>query len=178
MNFAEITETLQDLLSEPVYLYIGGAVLLLCFIFILYLKRQPSKVLAYATENGRVMVSRSAIVELVQTSCQQLNVLAKPRVRIKVKGRFTHLEVTIKLLTGGYLRAVEETLQSHLRAALSQNLGIENLGQINIVADGFKSGKIEKPSTAGQLPDPTQDAYDEDADSLEILDESEDNKSL
>lgn len=162
MKSPEIIETLQNIVSEPVYLYIGGAVLLLCCLFILYLKRQPSKVLAYATENGRVMVSRSAIVELVQTSCEQLNVVTKPRVRIKVKGRFTHLEVTIKLLSGGYLRAVEDTLQTHLRAALSQNLGIEELGQVNIVADGFKSGKIEKTSTVSQLPDSTIDAYEED----------------
>ena len=176
MSFAEIIETLQNILSEPVYLYIGGAVLLLCLFFILYLRRQPSKVLAYATENGRVMVSRTAIVELVQTSCEQLNVVTKPRVRIKVKGRFTHLEVTIKLLSGGYLRAVEDTLQTHLRAALSQNLGIEELGQINIVADGFKSGKIEKASTVSQLPNPTLDAYEED--NFEALDEPEENKSV
>ncbi|MGJ8652204.1 MAG: alkaline shock response membrane anchor protein AmaP [Opitutaceae bacterium] len=176
MKPPEIIETLQNIISEPVYLYIGGAVLLLCFLFILYLRRQPSKVLAYATENGRVMVSRSAIVELVQTSCEQLNVVTKPRVRIKVKGQFTHLEVTIKLLSGGYLRAVEDTLQTHLRAALSQNLGIEELGQINIVADGFKSGKIEKAGTVGQLPDANLDVYEED--NFDALDDTEENKPV
>lgn len=161
MSITEITDSLQPLLEQPATLYIVGGVLLLVAFTILMLRRQPSKVVAYVTENGRVMVSRSAIVELVQTSCEQLNDVSKPRVRIKLKGRVTHLEVFIKLLSGGRLRTVEETLQAHLRHALSENLGIEELGQINIVADGFKSGRIQASSKVQPLPDPTVDTLDE-----------------
>ena len=46
-------------------------------------------------------------------------------------------------MSGASLRRIEQTLQSHLRQALTENLGIENLGHINIVARGFKSKKIE-----------------------------------
>jgi hypothetical protein len=58
-------------------------------------------------------------------------------------------------MSGGRLREIEETLQTHLRQNLSENLGIEHLGQINIVATGFKSGSIETSSpitTAEQAP--------------------------
>ncbi len=160
MSSEEIIELLQQL-AQPVYLYTGGAVLVLGFLLILLLRRQPKKVVAYVTENGRVMVSRSAIIELVQTSCEQLKDVSKPHVRIQVKGKVTHFDVSIKLLSGGRLRTVEETLQAHLRRALSENLGIENLGRINIVATGFKSGRIESSSTVNRLPDPTEDAFDE-----------------
>ena len=51
--------------------------------------------------------------------------------------------MSIKLKSGGSLRTIEQTLQSHLRQALTENLGIENLGQINIVATGFKSSRID-----------------------------------
>ena len=90
MNWTEITETLQYL-SEPAYLYTGGGALVLTLLLILLKRRQPKNVVAYSTENGRVMVSRSAIVELVRTSCEQLNHVSKPSVKIKVKGRHTHL---------------------------------------------------------------------------------------
>ena len=49
----------------------------------------------------------------------------------------------IVLLSGGRLREIEQTLQSHLREALTENLGIESLGHINIIATGFKSGRID-----------------------------------
>jgi hypothetical protein len=130
-------------LSQPEFLYIGGAALILIFVLVLLIRRQPKNVVAYSTDNGRVMVSRSAIVELVQTSCVQLQDVSKPQVRIQTKGSTTHFEIRIKLLSGGRLRTIEETLQSHMRKALTDNLGIENLGRINIVATGFKSGRID-----------------------------------
>lgn len=158
---ASFTETLQNLISQPLYLYIAGGAILLVFILILLLRRQPQKVVAYTTENGRVLVSRSAIVELVQTSCQQLQDVSKPRVKLVVKRNVTNLDVEIKLLSGGRLRAVENTLQAHLRHALSENLGIENLGYINIIATGFKSCRIEQSSSVKRLSDPTVDAFQE-----------------
>jgi hypothetical protein len=134
-------------LTQAEYLYIGAAVLVLAVALILLVRRQPKKVTAYTTENGQVMVSRSAIVELVQTSCEQIKEVSKPQVRMRVKDNKTHFEVRLKLASGGQLRSIEETLQSHLRKALTENLGIEKLGRINIVATGFKSGRLEPSSS-------------------------------
>lgn len=142
MNFSDVYEAIQQL-PQPESLYICGTVLALLFLLLLLVRRQPKNVLAYTTESGRVMVSRQAIVELVQTSCEQIQDVSKPQVKITIKGRTTHFEIRIKLLSGGRLRQIEQTLQSHLREALTENLGIENLGHINIVATGFKSGRIE-----------------------------------
>jgi hypothetical protein len=58
----------------------------------------------------------------------------------------THFDVRIQLKSGGRLRDIEQTLQVHLRQNLTENLGIEHLGQINIVASGFKSGRIQVSS--------------------------------
>jgi len=145
MNWTEITETLSHF-SQPTYLYAAGAFISLSLALILLLRRQPKQIVAYRTENGRVMVSRSAIVELIRTSCEQINDVAKPCVKIKVKGKTTHFDVRIQLMSGGRLREIEQTLQQHLRHCLTENLGIENLGKINIVATGFKSGRIQVSS--------------------------------
>lgn len=161
----ELSKALEHL-SQPEFLYIAGAALILALALVLLIRRQPKNVVAYTTENGRVMVSRSAIVELVQTSCEQLQDVSKPQVRIHAKGSTTHFEIRIKLLSGGRLRSIEETLQTHLRKALTENLGIENLGRINIVATGFKSGRIDsniqaKAETVTQADTTTAESPDE-----------------
>lgn len=130
-------------LAQSQFLYIALAVVLLAFVLFLISRRQPKNVVAYSTENGDVLVSRHAIVELVRTSCEQLENVAKPSVKVRVKGKTTHFEVRIKLQSGGHMREIEQTLQSHLRRALSENLGIESLGRINIIATGFKSARID-----------------------------------
>ncbi len=164
MTFDELSNALGHL-SQPEFLYVGGAALVLAFILVLLVRRQPKNVVAYTTDNGRVMVSRHAIVELVQTSCEQLQDVSKPQVKILVKGATAHFEVRIKLLSGGRLRTVEETLQAHLRKALTENLGIENLGQINIVATGFKSGRIE--SSIQTKAEPKVETVDLDPEAIE-----------
>jgi phage FluMu protein Com len=155
MNWTEISDSLGHL-NQPVYLYAAGSVLVLALILLLLRRRQPSSVVAYSTENGRVLVSRSAIVELVCTSCKQLNDITKPHVTIRTKGKYTHFEVRIQLLSGARLRTVEQTLQAHLRHALTENLGIENLGKIHIIANGFKSGRIVLSRPAAALIEPAQ----------------------
>ncbi len=143
MTSAEITERLQQL-GALEYLYISLATLALVALLILLLRRQPRKIVAYATEDGQVFVARSAIKELVQSSCEQLEGVSKPRTRISIKGGFAHFDVKVKLVGSCRLKDVEATLQRHMRRALTENLGIENLGQIDVTATGFKSGRVEQ----------------------------------
>lgn len=149
MSEMDWTEFLNsfDYLARTEYLYIGGFALVLAFTLILLVRRQPKNVVAYKTGNGRVMVARSAIKELVYTSCEQIEGVSKPQIAIDIRGAKAHFEVRLKLASGSHLRTVEETLQAHLRKALTENLGIENLGRINIVATGFKSGRVEPSSS-------------------------------
>ena len=176
MNFGELTDALHYL-TRPEFLYVGGAIFILAIILLLLIRWQPKNIVAYTTENGSVMVSRHAIIELVQNSCEQLEDVSKPLVKIKAKGQITHLEVRIVLLSGGRLREIEQTLQTHLREALIENLGIESLGRINIVATGFKSGRIDSNihSKSNSLFAGMNEASDE-VDGLD-LDSTADDKS-
>ena len=111
-------DSLQGL-PGPKLLYWSLAAVTVLYFLILFLRRQPKNVVAYCTENGSVTVSRSAIIELVQTSCEQIQDISKPQVKIKSEGETSHFEVSIKLKSGGSLRTIEQTLQSHLRQALT-----------------------------------------------------------
>lgn len=143
---------------DPLYFYAGLAVIVLILFLRLLSKRQPKKITAYNTEDGKVLVTRAAITELVRSSCAQLDGVTKPSVRIKVKGKRTNFDVSIKLSNGSRLRETERTLQTHLRTALIEDLGIENLGKINIVATGFKSGKIATANIEPKQEEPIEEA--------------------
>ncbi|MEC8649590.1 MAG: alkaline shock response membrane anchor protein AmaP [Verrucomicrobiota bacterium] len=143
---------------------------LFVLVIVAVIKRQPNHVVAYTTDSGSVTVSRAAIVELVQSSCAQIEAVSKPRVTIMVKGRTAHFKVRIKLASGGRLRDVEHALQNHLRKSLSDNLGIEHLGKIDVIATGFK-GDFVIDSAAPTLRQPdheslhsivSNDSYEED----------------
>ncbi|MEM1221368.1 MAG: alkaline shock response membrane anchor protein AmaP [Verrucomicrobiota bacterium] len=167
MTGSDISEILDYVTQQP-FLYCVGTVLVLIVVLVLFLKRQPKNVVAYKTEDGSVLVSRAAIIELVQTSCEQLEDVSKPSVKIKVKGPVTHFQVRLKLLAGGRMRDVQKTLQVHLRNTLTENLGIENLGQIDIIATGFKSGRINAPS---REKEPLLDHDDLEIKDVETIDE-------
>lgn len=171
MTLPELSTALEHL-SQPQYLYMGAASLLFALVLILLVRRQPKNVVAYTTDNGQVMVSRHAIIELVQTSCEQLKDVSKPQVKIRVKGRKAHFEVRIKLQSGGRLRDIEQTLQAHLRRALTENLGIESLGRINIVATGFKSGRIDSTIPKKDAQPSSFEAVESDLDEYGSFDSS------
>lgn len=173
MDWATLADALGHL-ARTEYLCIAAATLALAFILILLARRQPRNVTAYSTENGQVMVSRNAIVELVQTSCEQIKEVSKPQVRMNAKGNKTNFEVRLKLASGGQLRSIEETLQTHLRKALTENLGIENLGRINIVATGFKSGRVEPGSSIAKKQPESEPVQEAAVPEEESLDESDD----
>lgn len=109
MDWTKIHEPLSHL-TQPAYTYMAVATLILIFIWIMLIRRQPKKIVAYQTENGRVMICRSAIVELVRSACEQLDGVAKPSVKIHVRGNYTHFDVRLKLMTGARLKDIEHTL--------------------------------------------------------------------
>ena len=86
MDWDQLSESLQQLAANPVYWYVGGAALALALLLILLRRRQPRTVLAYTSDGGKVMVSRSAILELVQTTCAQLDEVYKLGVQIRTRG--------------------------------------------------------------------------------------------
>ena len=102
---------------EPLKLY-GGALLAILIILLLlrlFCGCRPHSVVAYTTEGGKVIVSRSAIVELVQSACDQIESVKKPRVSIRIKRGIPHLQVRLQLDSDGSMRDIEANLQEHLR---------------------------------------------------------------
>lgn len=129
-------------------LLILAAVLVL--LLILSLRRQPKHIVAYKTDEGEVWVTRSAIIELIKTTCEQLPSVQKPAVKMRTKRGLTHFNIAFKLASNGQLKLIESALQTQLRQALLENFGLQNLGKINLIATGFKHEKVDFPSAIDQ----------------------------
>ena len=152
-----------------------GLIAFLLVYLIIFRKRQPKNIVAYSTENGDVTISRSAVVELVRTSCEQLDQISKPSLKVFTKKGLTHFNIRIHLSSGSSLKEVENTLQNHLRESLSQDLGIENLGDINIIVTSFKSSRVRSANMPTIYTTPTLPLKEYETDSEEMdNDESKD----
>jgi len=140
-------------LAEPPYSYLWIAATALLILYLLFRLRPPSKIRAFRGETGYVMVSRHALLELVYSACEQLPEVRKPSVRIRSK-RKLHLQVRIQVDGSARLRDTSAFLQTHLKDALENNMGIERLGSIEVVVTGIRSTPKNRPDLNERREDP------------------------
>ena len=131
-----INKVLEYLPDVP-YLWIAAAVVILLLLLWLLTRRQPRSFTAFKSTSGKIMITRSAISELAHRICDQIDTVGKCSTRIKTRGGTLRIEVRIQLLAGSKLGDVTSDLQNRLTHALGEILGIENLGEINVIVTGF-----------------------------------------
>lgn len=131
-------------LLEPPYTYLWLAAAALLIFYLLLRLRPPSKIKAFKGDTGYVMVSRHALLELVYSACEQLPEVRKPSVKI-LRKRKLHLQVRIRIDGTAKLRDTSSFLQTHLKDALENNMGIEKLGNIEVVVTGIRNTPKSRP---------------------------------
>ena len=124
------------------FLLIYLVLIIVFFIFLFLLNsliiffRDPS-ILAYKTSNGDVEVSKNAVKDLILSVCNNENGIIKANAIIK-NYKNLNLKIKIQINNKSNLRIIEENLQKKIRETLIENLGIEKVGRINIIAVGIK----------------------------------------
>lgn len=124
------------------FLLIYLVLIIVFFIFLFLLNsliiffRDPS-ILAYKTSNGDVEVSKNAVKDLILSVCNNENGIIKANAIIK-NYKDLNLKIKIQINNKSNLRIIEENLQKKIRETLIENLGIEKVGRINIIAVGIK----------------------------------------
>jgi uncharacterized alkaline shock family protein YloU len=144
----ESTTWLWGYLGNPYV--ITSILLLLALAVFMYImnKKQPARVRAFSNDNGYVDIARSALVDIIRTSSEQVDIEKKPGVVLKtVRGRL-HVGVKIRLLPTRRLTEVADVLQKHLIDVLKEGMGIRKLGNINVTVVGVrvKTGKEARDS--------------------------------
>lgn len=141
-------QALASYLSDPWVFGSLLALLVLVGLWIVLSRRQPSRVRAFANNNGYVEISRAALVDIIRSKSEQVDIEHKPGVSIHNRRGKLQVNVKIRLLPSRRLAEVSEILQQHLREALQEGLGIRKLGNINVTVVGVrvKTGKAARKS--------------------------------
>jgi len=127
-----------DYLSNPVVWV--SLILIVGLLVVLYIlsKRQPSRIKAFNNDNGYVEIARSALVEMIRTTSEQVDIEKKPGVFVRnVRGKL-NVDVKIRLLPSRKLTEVTALLQKHIIEMLQEGMGIRKLGKINVVVVGVR----------------------------------------
>ena len=131
----QILERLLEGLENP---FITAALLFFFGLCLFALRRrQPKEILAFQNQAGQVTVARQAITDLIKRVCLGNDSVGKCAIRIRMRRNALNIVVRIQLLAGSHLNNVTSALQDGITHTLQDNLGIENLGDINIVVTGF-----------------------------------------
>ena len=128
--------------------YLTYLIIALCaFIIILIILNwftslfKSPRVVAYRTKKGIVQVSCGAISDLVQSICKKDSHISQLKTKIISKRKNLNIQIRLRIESGSHLKSIEETLQSEIREALRESLGIENIGFIDIIATGIKDSR-------------------------------------
>lgn len=110
----------------------AGAGLLVVLLFL----RKPRRLLLATTETGRLQISRHALHRLLEACCQQLRGVVSARARVaKSRGKFKTF-LRLKIRPDAKLDAIQGYLSQEIADIYRQNLGITNVGPIEIEVVG------------------------------------------
>ena len=157
--FQEFTDraisALGSFVGSP-YFWLCLVVAVLLLLLWLYLRGRSGSIVAFDSETGHVLVSRKAINEIAQRTCDTMESVGKCTTRIRSQRGAINIQVLIRLRAGSNLSDVYAELQGRLSRTLRDNLGIERLGDIDIEVTGFE-GDLSLDEY--DIPSESSDAY-------------------
>lgn len=152
----ELQKYLEYFADNP-YLTFGVVAVGLILVLVLVVRmasRKPKMIKAFSDTSGAVYVSTHAVIDLVRATCEHIEGVSKPRVRLKDKRGVTHLDLHLRLESGSRIREIRDALRQHLKGTLQDNLGIENLGNITVIVSEYKAGPLDAISVHPPAPAP------------------------
>lgn len=117
------------------------AIIVLLFIWRACRKRH--RVIHISTlQEGKVSVMRSALIDLIENTCNDVAPNSKPHVCLCEKNDKLNLKIKIRIFSDQHIETITSTIQRRVNQVLQDTLGLENIGTINIlIADFSKSSK-------------------------------------
>jgi len=111
--------------------------IVLALLIVVFLKLGKRNLLVFNNEDGKVEISRNAIQEIIQRTCERFVEVGRARGDIsKSKGNI-NIKVRLKLRVKTRLQDISNELQRQITHAIRNDLGIENLGEVHVVVEGF-----------------------------------------
>jgi hypothetical protein len=133
---------LQDLLDSP-YVLGGFAAIAVVALIVYLLLRQPREFAAFGEGDDRVFVTRRAVRELIQRCCEQLGNVGSAQVRVRIRSDLLHTHIALRVRKSANLKGISGYLREQVTHALTENLGIQKIGEIEIVVVGILADRPE-----------------------------------
>ncbi|MCH2156119.1 MAG: alkaline shock response membrane anchor protein AmaP [Opitutales bacterium] len=165
----QIEAYFQAFWSEPYAPYLGFGISLLLAIFLVAFIMRPRKVkviVAFEDGSGSVSISRSAINELVQSACAQIDTIKQPKVFTKVKKGIPTLKIKLKVDGDVKMREVREELRETLQAQLMDNLGFRKIGDIDILVTSVGGITVQRPYGHGATNPSVEEEFSDSTDTI------------
>lgn len=127
---------LQTLVDSP-YVLGGAAALLVLTVIVYLLARQPKSFMAFESDGGGVIITRKAVRELVQRCCSGLRGVGSAVAHVSVRSGEVNVRVALRTRRSANLKGISSTLREEIRVALTENMGIEKIREIEITVTGI-----------------------------------------
>ena len=147
----EIFDQTSDFLSGlPPYAIIGAVVVVILIIFGLarMIKRPQSRLTAFTSDTGSVLVSRKALQDLIRQTCLKDASVEAARPVVKIAGKKIRTSVTLRLTSPESLKTTTERLQTSISGLLQKSLSFDQIGPIEIMVTSFGKQDVDAPPIA------------------------------
>lgn len=143
----ELIEQANDLIeSMSPYTIIG---IFVAFILVIIglrqtLKKPTSRLTAFSSSTGSVLVSRKALQDLIRQACLKDDWVEAARPVVKIVGDQINTNVTLRLSKADHLRETSERLQARISELLQKSLSFEQVGPIEIMVTSFGKSDVDE----------------------------------
>ncbi|MBN1403288.1 MAG: hypothetical protein JW942_02320 [Opitutales bacterium] len=129
---SEVQLFIETLLREPSWKFylLAGLLCLLVILLLLRAARQPSQLIAFSTERGKVLIARRAISEIIAKASSRTFGVVKCKSRLKERRGKLTIRLRIQIRADSDLREVQKRLEAQIVDSLHRNLGFASLGEI------------------------------------------------
>lgn len=123
--------------------------------------KPPSRLTAFSSETGSVLVSRKALQELIRQACLRDDFVEAARPAVKINGSKINTSVDLRLTSPTNLKKTTERLQMRISELLQKSLNFDQIGNIEIMVTSFGKSDVDDipiadpASSTLQSKDPT-----------------------
>lgn len=139
-------------LQKPEVL-IGVGVFLILYSLYFLIKCTGRTIKLDSNEGGLVEITRSALNNLIYTTCARVGVEGKPSVSLKISRNKMFLKLKIKMNPNDRLSEISVRLQERLKQSFDEVLGYDRVGKVDVIVVGFRGAKRAKETTPAEHPE-------------------------
>ena len=121
------------------------------------LKSPPSRLVAFSSDTGSVLVSRKALQDLIRQTCLKDDWVEAARPIVKIVGKKINTTVTFRLTSPENLKETTERLQTRISGLLQKSLSFDQIGPIEIMVTSFGKQDVDEPFVLDPEPDTSSD---------------------